>query len=109
MCCNISQIGLPVVLAGCATPKQFESLDERKYFSEIYYIAVTSSKDTLVSRMKDGRKIKDEAWIEGSVHFNQWLIDNASETSPPMSVIDYSNAGTENAAQVIDAWICERL
>jgi hypothetical protein len=33
ICGNISQIGMPVVLCGCATPEQFEVCDARKYFT----------------------------------------------------------------------------
>ena len=36
LCRMISQIGMPVVLCGCATPKQFECCDERKYFASVH-------------------------------------------------------------------------
>ena len=48
LCCNISQIGMPVVLCGCAVPEQFEVCDARKYFTEIIYIAVVAEKYELI-------------------------------------------------------------
>ena len=109
LCNNVSQIGLPVVLCGCAVPKQFENCIERRFFSEIHYVAIVSDEETLVSRMRDGRKLQDEDWIQGSVDFNQWLKENAGKTEPPMHIFDYLNISVEEAAKKIDTWICERI
>ena len=109
LCKNISQAGLPVVLCGCVVPRQFEICDDRKCFSDIHYIAITSDEETLVLRMKDGRKIQDENWINSSVDFNRWLKENADKTEPPMTILDYSNISIEEAAGIVDAWICARI
>ena len=109
MCSNISQIGIPVVLCGCAVPNQFESHDERKYFSEIHYIAIVSDDETLVLRMRNSRKIQDENWIKRSIDFNKWLLENADKTSPRIELLDYSNITSEEAAEKVDIWICERI
>ena len=117
MCSNISQIGMPVVLCGCnAVPEQFEKLAERQAFSEIHYIANVCDEETLVSRikarMKDERNIHDihdESWIKGSVDFNNWLIDNAETTSPKIYLLDTTKMTPEEAANIVDKWILERI
>lgn len=63
---------MPVVLCGCVTPEQFEVCSARKYFSEIIYIAIVAEKNELISRMKYGRNITDENWINSSTQFNEW-------------------------------------
>ncbi len=105
VCSNISQIGMPVVLCGCATPEQFEVCEARKYFSSLIYIAVVADKNELIKRMKYGRGIADEKWIDSSVHFNSWLKKNSTKTTPNIIVVDNTNLDTEETAIKIDAII----
>lgn len=58
MCANISQIGLPCVLCGCCTPQQLEYLEERRLFTQIYYLAVVCDDDTMRQRIEK-RKVTD--------------------------------------------------
>ncbi len=105
VCASISQIGLPVVLCGCAIPQQFEAKVERELFTDIHYLAVVCSDENLRSRMEEGRKISDQAWIQSSLDFNRWLQDNASNTSPPIRLLDTSDLTPVEAAAEVDAWI----
>lgn len=105
LCAHISQIGLPVVYCGCATPQQFEGSDGRCYFTEIVYIAIVAEKEELLRRMKYGRKVTDEKWIDSSVHFNEWLKSNALKTKPNMILVDNTTLSPEETARVIDETI----
>lgn len=109
ICSSISQIGMPVVLCGCATPEQFEVLDTRKYFSEIIYIAVVAEEKELINRMKYGRSVRDENWIKSSVHFNEWLKNNALQTTPNIILVDNTNISPEETARKIDEIIRESM
>ena len=40
VCKNISQAGKPVVLCGGGEPTQFEQCIERRYFSQLHYLAL---------------------------------------------------------------------
>ena len=106
LCSHVSQIGLPVVLCGCATPEQFENRINRKLVSSIHYLAVVSEDSVLETRMRRGRKITDENWIQGSKQFNQWQKDNAKKTAPPMTLYDYSTSTVADAASYVNEWIC---
>jgi broad-specificity NMP kinase len=105
VCANISQIGMPVVLCGCATPDQFEKCKGRDYFTEIICIAVVTDKSELEKRMREGRNITDENWIEGSCNFNRWLMEHAEKTTPNMILVDSTNKSIELVATEIDAVI----
>ncbi len=109
VCSNISQIGLPVVLCGCATPEQFEVCDARKYFSEIIYIAVVAEKETLIDRMKNGRNVSDEKWINSSVSFNEWLKSNAEKTTPQMILVDNTYLSPDETAEKIEEEIMKKI
>jgi len=50
LCQNISQIGLPVVLCGCAVPKQFEICQNREGFTRIHYISLGCEKRPLKNK-----------------------------------------------------------
>ena len=106
---NVSQCGLPCVLCGCGTPEQFEPRPERAFFSDIHYLAVVCDDATMLRRMKEGRGVTDEGWIDSSVQFNRWLWENAGTTTPPITLLDTSALTPEEAGDAIDRWIRSRL
>jgi hypothetical protein len=107
LCSNISQIGMPVVLCGCAVPKQFEMCNGRRSFSSIYYLAVVSDDDVLEERMRRGRGVTAESWIKSSLDFNRWLKEHANETIPKIKLLDNTKLSPEEGAKVAEAWIRE--
>ncbi len=109
ICANISQIGLPVVLCGCVTPEQMELLPEREQFTDIYYAAAVCDSDCLKTRLTKGRNITDENHIKSSLSFNDWLIKNSRNTSPPITIVDTTDMNSKQAANVVDEWILTKL
>lgn len=109
MCANISQIGKPVVLCGCAVPKQFENQPEREMFSDIYYLAAVCEDEVLEDRMRNGRKVDEEGWIKSSLDFNNWLKQNADKTSPRITLLDTTSLSPLQAAGIADSWILEKI
>ena len=105
MCANISQIGMPVVLCGCAFPKQFENQPERDLFTDIHYLAVVCEDEVLEKRMREGRNVEHENWIQSSLDFNNWLKENADKTNPKISLHDNSYLSPEQSAVFVNAWI----
>lgn len=109
LCATISQIGLPCVVCGACTPKQFEGLPERELFSELHYLAVVCDDDTMMLRMTAGRKVTDENWIASSMQFNNWLKENYDKTEPNIELLDTSNLTPEQAAEYVDKWIKDKM
>lgn len=109
LCANISQIGMPVVLCGCAVPEQFEALPERELFTSVHYLAVVCGDETLRSRAVSGRGVTDQTWIDSSLSFNRWLIENASVSEPPIRLLDTSSLSPQEAAVIADGWIRDCL
>lgn len=109
ICKNISQIGKPVVLCGSAVPKQFENCTERRYFSEIHYLAVVCNEDILVRRLTEQRHIEDQDLIARSIDFNHWLKENATKTTPQIQLLDNSHLTVEEATRKTSEWIYKHL
>ena len=109
LCANIAQAGKPVVLCGCTTPQQHETLPERALFTTIYYLAIVCDDKTMERRVRKGRKIKDKAHLESSLHFNRWLKAHAVTTNPSMELLDNSQLTPEESALRIDSWIQKHL
>lgn len=106
---NVAQIGLPVVLCGCAVPEQFEGQEERELFEDIHYLAVVCDKEKLEEKMRVGRKIEDESWIQSSVDFNEWLKKNGQSTQPAITLVDNTKLTPEQTAQEIHEWVMKHL
>lgn len=109
LCASISQSGKPVVLCGCNTPEQMEDLEERQLFTEIHYLAVVADDKTLLRRMREGRGITDQGWIDSSVHFNRWLRENADKTAPKITLLDETERTMEESVEFAQQWIMDRI
>ncbi len=107
LCSNISQIGKPIVLCGCATPEQFEELPERNAFTDIFYLAVVCTNTALKDKMKNGRGISDEKWIMSSLEFNDWLIKNGESNG--MFLLDNTHRDPLDCAKIADQWIRDMM
>lgn len=106
---SIAQIGMPVVLCGCAVPEQFETQPERNYFTNIHYLAVVCDDICMEQRICTGRGISDTDHIKNSKSFNKWLRDYAGQTSPSITLLDNSDITPEETADIIDEWVRKRM
>ncbi|HJP93662.1 MAG TPA: AAA family ATPase [Pyrinomonadaceae bacterium] len=108
VCKNISQAGRPVVLCGVGLPNQFEPCVERRYFSELHYLALTCDPQILVSRLRSRPKTRgtyNDETIKSQVAFNRWLLENAQSTEPPMTLLDTSEITVDETAEKVERWL----
>ena len=106
VCKNISQAGKPVILCGAGIPSQFEQCVERRYFSDIHYLALVCEDEVLASRLRSRPAWRGASaeYIDRHVEFNRWLTANATSTLPPMSVIDTSRIIVTECAERVEQW-----
>jgi hypothetical protein len=108
VCKNISQAGKPVVLCGVGEPTQFEQCIERRYFSELHYLALICDDQILASRLRNRPTLrasfKDE-YIKEQAAFNRWLLNNAQNTEPPMTLLDNSEITVDQTVEKVERWI----
>lgn len=111
VCKNISQAGLRVVLCGSTVPGKFEECVERRYFSEIYYLALICDSEILASRLRSRpawRGYTDEN-IKRHISFNHWFINNAQKTTPPIKLLDTSRITVDESVEGVARWIRSHL
>ncbi len=112
VCKNISQAGRPVILCGAAVPSQFEQCVERRYFSDVHYMALVCDDEVLASHLRSRpawRTTSAEEHVRKQVAFNRWLKDNARGTRPPMTLLDTTGMTVEQSAEAVMRWVGECL
>lgn len=106
---NVMQVGKPLVWSASSLPDQFEDTYNRRFFSNIYYLALVCDAQKLEQRMRKGRHIDDENWIKGSADFNNWFMKNGPSYKYPIEVCDISELSIKEYAKFIDEWIMSKI
>jgi 2-phosphoglycerate kinase len=109
---NIGQTGSPVVLCGTVLPEWVESCVERRYFSDLHFLALVCDDETLRDRLLQRptwRETHSESFLKQSSGFNRWLKENAARTAPPMTLYDTGEKSLEKTTDNVVQWIRERL
>jgi len=112
VCKNISQSGRPIVLfgAGVGVPENIEGCIERRYFSQVHYLALVCSDEVLAERLQQRpswRGSRDQVYIEEHVRFNRWF--KAYDRQPSIALVDTTNLSPEETARQVASWIGERV
>ena len=105
---NVAQAGRPVVLMVGGIPEQFEACPERRYFSELHYLALVCDDEVLIGRLTARpawRKSGFEAYIGQERRFNAWLRENGPNTLPPMALLETTAISEEDTARRVAEWI----
>ena len=111
---NIGQSGRPVVLfgAGLAVPENIESCLERRYFSRVRYLALVCDEDELRLRLlarPAWRKSGQQRQLKEQLDFNRWLQEEGPNQTPPLTLLDTTDATIQNAADAVQDWIARQL
>lgn len=106
---NINQSGRPLLLFNAgAIPSNIEPCIERRYLSQVHYLALTCNDETLVKRLQarpSWRKTSSDPFILEQLKFNQWFRENSAETTPPIQLLDTSNTPIETTLQQVRNWV----
>jgi broad-specificity NMP kinase len=109
---NVGQSGRPVVLFGSAIPEQYETCPERRYFTEIHYLALVCEDEALVKRLQGRpgwRKSAEPETLRKMAEFNRWFKENAHNTRPPVTLLDTTGLSIEQSVAHVAGWIRSRL
>lgn len=112
LCKNISQSGRPVVLfgAGAGVPDNIEDCIERRYFSNVHYLALVCSDEALSERLKARpiwRGTRDAEYIDGHIRFNHWFKEYDSQ--PEIERIDTTDTPPEETVAWVTSWIHQQI
>jgi hypothetical protein len=109
MAAMLHQNGRPVVLCGTVAPPEFEPLPERAFFSEIHYLALVGSPESLRRRLRARPAWRewDEPRIDEMLEFNAWLRKSAPDLG--VDLFDTTEVTAEETADHVEKWIRARL
>ena len=109
VCKNIGQSGRPAMLfgAGLGVPENIEACVERRYFSQVHYLALVCEDEVLSARLLNRpqwRNSHSAEFIEAQQAFNRWFKQSGLEQAPPITLVDTSSTSVEAAAEQVIAW-----
>jgi broad-specificity NMP kinase len=110
VCKNISQAGRSVILCGVGVPEQFEHCVERRYFSDIHYLALVCTDEVLAARLRSRpawRGTAGDEQLKKQIAFNRWLKDHAQSTQPPMALLDTSELTVAESVEAVMRWVSD--
>jgi len=110
---NISQSGRPVVLfgAGMGVPENIELCIERRYFSDIHYLALVCDDEVLAQRLKARpawRGSSDQTYIDEHIQFNRWFKEQG-KSNTPILLLDTTEVLLETTIEQVKTWISEKV
>jgi broad-specificity NMP kinase len=107
---NVAQGGRSLVLLGTVLPEHYESQPERRFFSEIHYLALVCGRDELESRLRARPAWRgyDDQKVEQMLAFNEWLLKNGPSIEPPMALLDTTKESVDDSARSVVAWVRAR-
>ena len=87
-------------------PENIEVCIERRYFSEVHYLALVCSDETLAERLQQRpawRGTREPAYIAEHIRFNRWF--KSYNGQPTIKLIDTTEALLEETALQVASWI----
>lgn len=106
---TIMQSGKPLLWTIAGALDYFENTYNRRFFTEIYYLALVCDSNNLEKRMREGRHITDLNWIQNSIDYNRWFIENSTVSSQKIDTYDITGKSVSDVADYVTQWIEARL
>jgi broad-specificity NMP kinase len=106
---NIMQGGKPLLWTIAGALDYFENTYNRRFFTEIFFLALVCNSEDLEKRMREGRHITDSNWINNSIEYNRWFIENGSLFSKKVDTYDITGKNVSEVADYVIQWVAARL
>ncbi|MBH1939738.1 hypothetical protein I5677_02370 [Mobilitalea sibirica] len=106
---NIMQGGKPLLWTMAGALEKLRDTYNKRFLSYIYFLALTCSEEELLFRMKHGRGIHDENWLQASVGHNNYLREHDSIDGVNYDKYDISGKNVHDVATYVDTWINSKL
>lgn len=106
---NIMQGGKPLLWTKAGALEFFETAYNRRFFTEIYFLALVCDYEDLKKRMLEGRHITDSNWINSSIEYNRWFIEKGKLLDQRIDTYDITGKSVAEVADYVTKWVEERL
>ena len=65
--------------------------------------------EDLEIRMREGRHITDSNWINSSIEYNRWFIENGTLSGKKIDTYDITGKSTSEVTDYVTKWVEVRL
>ncbi len=102
---NIMQSGRPVLWTMAGNLDKLHQVYCRRFFPDVKCLALTCEEELLRKRMREGRGITDENWIQSSVDYNEYFRTHDCHGDTVFETFDISGKDVEEVAEYVIAWV----
>lgn len=102
---NIAQSGKPVLWTMAGNLDKVNGAYNRRFFSDVYSLALVCEEGELRRRMTEGRAITEEAWINGSVDYNRYFQTHEMLGNMGFETLDLTGLSISEVADSVIAWM----
>lgn len=98
--------------AGAVVPANIEPCIERRYFTDIHYLALVADDTTLRRRLMARpawRGSSDDAFVAQHLEFSKWLRTSPEAARYDITIVDAGGESIVRSADRVEAWIRNRL
>ena len=106
---SIMQCGYPVIWTMAGNLDMLNKAYNRRFFSDIYCIALVCSEHSLRQRMEKGRGITDQGWIESSVDYNNYFKNHSKIGDLPYDICDIEDMTPQEVALAVSKWFKAKM
>lgn len=105
---NIMQSGKPLLWTMAGALDYFENTYNRRFFTEIYFLALVCKPEALELRMREGRHISDSNWINNSIDYNRWFVEKGTVSNKRIDTFDITGKSVSEVANYVMEWVNKR-
>lgn len=102
---NLMQAGKPVLWTMAGNLDKLPATYNSQFFRVIYCLALVCDEESLKARMRGGRGITDEGWIQGSVDYNHYFKTHCLLGDTSFEIYDISGKTPPEAADYVIKWV----
>ena len=106
---NIMQGGKPLLWTIAGALDYFENAYNHRFFTELHFLALVCKPEDLEKRMREGRHITDLNWINSSIDYNRWFMENGIVSDKKVDTYDITGKSVSDVADYVTQWVYERM
>ncbi len=106
---NIAQSGKPVLWTMAGNLDKINGTYNRRFFSDVYVLALIASKEDVQKRMSEGRFITDQNWIQGSVDYNNYFRTHNSLGDISFETCNTEGKSVPEVAEEVKKWMFSKI
>ncbi|MGN0316276.1 MAG: hypothetical protein ACI4EG_16005 [Fusicatenibacter sp.] len=106
---NIAQNGSPVLWTMAGNLDKINQTYHRRFFDDVWILALTASSREIRNRMEVGRGITDQTWIQSSVDYNEYFLTHRMIGDMPFEILDTEGKTAEEVAREVQKWMTSHM